>query len=216
MSKKIRVGTRGSDLALTQTRLVITALEEIHPDAEFEIVVIKTAGDKNANSTVASLGVGVFVKELERALGDGEVDVAIHSLKDMPSELPEGFQIAAIPPREDPRDVVVSRSGKSLEELPAGARVATGSARRKSLLLSERSDLQVEPIRGNVPTRIDKLNQDSGPDAVVLAAAGLNRLGLQSKITQFLKCMEFVAAVGQGVGGVSRLGGFQGGTGLTG
>lgn len=198
MSRKIRVGTRGSELALTQTRLVITLLKEAHPGAEFEIVTVRTAGDGDARSAVGSLGVGVFVKELENALEEGRVDVAVHSLKDMPSVLPPGFLIAAVPPREDPRDALISSSGATLEELPRGARVATGSPRRKSLLLSERPDLSVEPVRGNVPTRLEKLKRDDGPDALVLAAAGLNRLGLQAEITQYLKCMEFVAAVGQG------------------
>lgn len=194
----IRVGTRGSELALTQTGLVIDALKEASPDVAFELVVIRTTGDKDRRQDIASLGVGVFVKELETALLDQRIDIAVHSLKDMPSSLPADFALAAVPAREDPRDALISRSGKTLEELPAGSRVGTGSARRKALVLSVRPDLVVEPQRGNVPTRLAKLNADDGPDAVILAAAGLKRLGLQDRITQYLSCTEFVAAVGQG------------------
>ena len=192
------MGTRGSELALIQTRLVIDALSEASPDAEFELVVIKSAGDRDRRLNIASLGVGVFVRELEVALLDNRIDLAVHSLKDMPSSLPDDFALAAVPPREDPRDALVSRDGDTLDALPAGSRVATGSARRKALLMAARPDLTVEPLRGNVPTRIAKLDDNGGPDAVVLAAAGLNRLGLQDRITQHLPCMEFVAAVGQG------------------
>ena len=192
------VGTRGSDLALTQTGLVIAALEDANPDVTFEVVVIKTTGDRDQRQDVASLGVGVFVKELESALLDGRIDLAVHSLKDMPSSLPDGFSIAAVPPREDPRDAFLSRGGKTLEELPAGSRVATGSARRKALVMSTRPDLVVESLRGNVPTRLAKLEAADGPAAMILAAAGLKRLGLQDQITQYLPCSVFVSAVGQG------------------
>jgi hydroxymethylbilane synthase len=196
--KTVRVGTRGSDLALTQTGHVVDDLREVNPGVEFEIVVIKTTGDKDQRQNIASLGVGVFVRELEAALLDNRVDLAVHSLKDMPSSLPDGFALAAVPYREDPRDAFISRSGETLEELPAGSRVATGSARRQALVKNIRPDLVVESLRGNVPTRLAKLDEEGGPDAVILATAGLNRLGLQHRISQHLSCSNFVSAVGQG------------------
>lgn len=195
---EIKIGTRGSELALTQTRHVVDALKEANPGVEFEVVVIRTTGDKDRRQNIASIGVGVFVRELEAALLDERIDLAVHSLKDMPSSLPGEFALAAVPPREDPRDALVSRDGATLESLPAGSRVATGSARRKALVNGMRPDLIVEPQRGNVPTRLGMLDDADGPDAVILATAGLNRLGLQDRITQHLPCMEFVAAVGQG------------------
>lgn len=194
----IKVGTRGSELALTQTGHVVDALKDANPDIEFEVVVIKTTGDKDQRQNLASLGVGVFVRELEAALLDRRVDLAVHSLKDMPSSLPDGFALAAVPYREDPRDAFVGKHRGTLEELPAGSRVATGSARRKALVKNLRPDLIVESLRGNVPTRLAKLDEEGGPDAVILATAGLNRLGLQDRVSQHLSCSNFVAAVGQG------------------
>ncbi len=197
-SSVVKVGTRGSELALTQTGHVVDTLKSSNPGVAFELVVIKTIGDRDKRQNPATLGVGIFVRELEEALRDGRVDIAVHSLKDMPSSLPPEFALAAVPNREDPRDAFVSRSGKTLEEIPAGSRVGTGSARRKALIKSLRPDLVVEPLRGNVPTRLGKLDEADGPDAVVLAAAGLNRLGLEDRITQHLSCSSFVSAVGQG------------------
>jgi len=194
----IRVGTRGSDLALTQTGHVVDALKEANPGVEFEVVVIKTTGDKDQRQNLAELGVGVFVRELESALLDNRVDLAVHSLKDMPSVLPDGFALAAVPYREDPRDAFISKNGETLEEIPAGSRIATGSARRQALVKHIRPDLIVEPLRGNVPTRLAKLDKKDGPDAVILATAGLNRLGLKDRVTQHLSCSNFVSAVGQG------------------
>jgi hydroxymethylbilane synthase len=194
----IKVGTRGSDLALTQTGHVVDALKEANPDTDFEIVVIKTTGDKDQRQNLAALGVGVFVRELESALLDNRVDLAVHSLKDMPSALPSEFALAAVPYREDPRDAFISRNGETLEELAAGSRVATGSARRQALVKNIRPDLVVESLRGNVPTRLAKLDEQDGPDAVILATAGLNRLGLSDRVTQHLSCSNFVSAVGQG------------------
>ena len=202
MSKTIRIGARGSDLAVAQADLVIASLRQADPETLFEREIIRTRGDVNQMATIANLGaqvgVGVFVTELENALIRGEVDIAVHSLKDMPSTLDAGFDIAAVPYREDPRDVVVSRDGSGLMDLTEGARVGTGSARRKALLLERRPDLKVEPVRGNVPTRLAKLDAADAPDAIVLAAAGLNRLGLQNRISEYLKCRDFIAAVGQG------------------
>jgi len=196
--RPIKVGTRGSNLALTQTGHVIAALSQANPSIDFETVTIKTTGDHDQWKTQMPLKVGVFVRELEAALLDNRIDIAVHSLKDMPSSLATELSIAAVPEREDPRDALVSRKGILLEDLPAGSRIATGSIRRQALVKSMRPDLTVEPVRGNVETRLEKLRQTDGPDAVMLATAGLNRLGLQDQISQHLSCMEFVSAVGQG------------------
>ena len=198
MSKTIKVGTRGSKLALVQADLVIDSLRTANPQVEFVREVITSSGDRDKTSPIDKIGYGVFVSELENALAAGDIDVAVHSLKDMPSTLDSRFSIAAVPYREDPRDVIVSKGGHGLTDLPQGARVATGSARRKSLLLDRRPDLQVVPVRGNVPTRLEALESPDGPDAAVLAAAGLKRLGLEGSVSEYLKCWDFVAAVGQG------------------
>jgi hydroxymethylbilane synthase len=198
MTRIIRVGTRGSELALTQTGLVIAALREANPGVIFEATVIKTAGDRDQRSKIARVGYGVFVKELEAALSRGDVEIAVHSMKDMPSTLPEEFAIPAVPYREDPRDALVSRNGAKLMDLPEAATVGTGSARRKALALEKRPDLRIAPLRGNVPTRLARLHDSDGPDAVVLAAAGLKRLKLEAQITEYLACWDFVPAVGQG------------------
>ena len=194
----IKIGTRGSELALTQTGQVVDALKEENPEDEFEIVVIKTTGDIDQRENLSELGVGVFVRELEAALLDKRIDLAVHSLKDMQSSLPPEFALAAVPFREDPRDAFISRNGETLEEIPAGSRIATGSARRQALVKNIRPDLVVESLRGNVPTRLAKLDVTDGPDAVILATAGLKRLGLEERITQHLSCSNFVSAVGQG------------------
>ena len=194
----IKIGTRGSELALTQTGQVVDALKEENPEVEFEIVVIKTTGDIDQRENLSELGVGVFVRELEAALLDKRIDIAVHSLKDMQSSLPPEFALAAVPFREDPRDAFISRNGETLEEIPAGSRIATGSARRQALVKNIRPDLVVESLRGNVPTRLAKLDVTDGPDAVILATAGLKRLGLEERITQHLSCSNFVSAVGQG------------------
>ncbi len=185
-------------MALTQTGQVVDALKEENPEVEFEIVVIKTTGDIDQRENLSELGVGVFVRELEAALLDKRIDLAVHSLKDMQSSLPPEFALAAVPFREDPRDAFISRNGETLEEIPAGSRIATGSARRQALVKNIRPDLVVESLRGNVPTRLAKLDVTDGPDAVILATAGLKRLGLEERITQHLSCSNFVSAVGQG------------------
>ena len=177
---------------------MVDALKEENPEVEFEIVVIKTTGDIDQRENLSELGVGVFVRELEAALLDKRIDLAVHSLKDMQSSLPPEFALAAVPFREDPRDAFISRNGETLEEIPAGSRIATGSARRQALVKNIRPDLVVESLRGNVPTRLAKLDVTDGPDAVILATAGLKRLGLQERITQHLSCSNFVSAVGQG------------------
>ena len=196
--RPIKVGTRGSNLALTQTGHVIQALSQANQNNDFEIVTIKTTGDQDQWKQQTPINVGVFVRELEAALLDNRIDIAVHSLKDMPSSLVPELVIAAVPEREDPRDALISRKGILLKDLPGGSRIATGSIRRQALVKNMRPDLTIEPLRGNVETRLEKLRQDDGPDGVILATAGLNRLGLQDQISQYLPCMEFVAAVGQG------------------
>jgi hydroxymethylbilane synthase len=196
--KVVRAGTRGSKLALAQAQTVINALREAHPGVAFEVVTVTTKGDVDSSAPVTAIGVGVWVKELETALAEGRIDLAVHSAKDLPSELAKGFAIASVLKREDPRDALISRHALGMAGLPRGARVATGSARRRALLLSERPDLQVEPLRGNVDTRLLKLRAEGGPDAIVLAAAGIARLGRLSEVSEILDPSVFVPAVGQG------------------
>ena len=173
----LRLGTRGSALALAQSGQVARALEAAHPGLRVELVPIVTRGDRLPGDLAAFGGKGLFTEELERGLLDGSLDLAVHSLKDLPVALPAGLIIAAHPPRADPRDVLVSAVAASLDALPAGAVVLTGSLRRRALLLLRRPDLRVEPLRGNVDTRLRRW-RDSGAAGVVLASAGLARLGL--------------------------------------
>ncbi|MGC5326574.1 hydroxymethylbilane synthase [Brevibacillus sp. SYSU BS000544] len=192
------VGTRRSMLALTQTNWVIDQLKALDPDSSFKTHEIVTKGDRIVEVTLSKVGgKGLFVKEIEQSLLDNETDMAVHSLKDMPSELPEGLVIGAIPKRVDPRDVLISKDGKTLDELPQGAVVGTSSLRRSSQLLAYRPDLQIESIRGNIDTRIRRLKEDNF-DAIVLAAAGLERVNWDGEITQFLPVEISLPAVGQG------------------
>jgi len=196
---RLRVGTRGSPLALRQTELVLGRLKELRPEVEVEVAPIRTSGDRLAQAALAeSGGKALFVKEIEEALLEGRVDLAVHSLKDLPAELPERLCLAAFPPREDPRDVLVSRQGGGLADLPASAVVATSSLRRRAQLLARRPDLRIEQIRGNVDTRLRKLG-DRLYDAIVVAAAGLGRLGLSPDTACPLAPDEFIPAVGQGI-----------------
>lgn len=176
---RVRIGTRGSPLALAQTTLVADALRAAHPDLSVSPVRITTAGDRTQHTDLPmeGWGQGVFVKDIEAALLRGEVDLAVHSLKDLPPELADGLVIAAVPERADPRDVLVTRDGCSLDDLPWGAAVGTSSARRAALLRAIRPDPRYVPIRGNVDTRVRKLLAGAY-DAIILAAAGLDRLGL--------------------------------------
>jgi hydroxymethylbilane synthase len=192
------MGTRGSRLALAQTEIVLRELTSRHPETQFETVIIKTSGDSNVSVPAAAVGVGIFIKELETALAEERIDLAVHSAKDLPSEVPSEFAIAAVLKREDPRDALVSRHSGGLSGLPRGAHVATGSPRRKALLLAARPDLSVEPLRGNVDTRLLKLHEPGGPDAVLLAAAGLARLGRTAEVSEMLDPAVFVPAVSQG------------------
>lgn len=195
----IRVGTRGSPLALRQAELVKERLEALTSTGRVEVVPIKTSGDRLAQVALADFGgKGLFVKEIEEALLEGRVDLGVHSLKDLPAALPPGLCLAAFPRREDPRDVLLSLTGGGIADLPAGAVVGTSSLRRQALLLHARPDLRVEPIRGNLDTRLRKL-QEGRYAAVILAAAGLQRLGLVAGQVQVLPPEEFVPAAGQGI-----------------
>ena len=191
------VGSRGSRLALRQTEIALAALSSTNPDATFEVRTIRTSGDRTKASLSEIGGRGVFVIEIEGSLLSGEIDIAVHSLKDLPAEETPGLAIAAVLPRENPRDVLVSRSEAKLADLPSGATVGTGSPRRAAQLIAMRSDLRIADIRGNVDTRIRKV--DAGEyDAVVLAAAGLARLGCLDRASQIFEPDEMLPAAGQG------------------
>ena len=191
------VGTRGSSLALTQTGIIVEALRVANPGARFETRTIHTEGDRSTASLSELGGRGVFVIEIERALLDGEIDIAVHSLKDLPADETAGLTITAVAEREDPRDVLVSRAGVSLDRLPAGATIGTGSPRRAAQIVAARSDLRIADIRGNVDTRLRKV-EEGEYDATVLAAAGLSRLGWLDRATQVFETEQMLPAVGQG------------------
>lgn len=197
MDRTIHIGTRGSKLALWQAHWVQGELLKAHPTLSVEIIVIKTRGDKILDVPLAKVGgKGLFVKEIEDALLDGKIDLAVHSMKDMPAELPGGLTIGAIPQRENPQDVLVSKSG-CLADLPEGARIGTSSLRRAAQILFSRPDMRIDPLRGNLDTRLRKL--DTGHmDAIVLAAAGIRRLGLKHRITEYLGSNVMLPAAGQG------------------
>lgn len=196
---KLRIGTRGSRLALCQARLVKTELRTVFPSLETEITEIKTSGDINFEEDISRIGgKGIFVKEIEQSLLSGETDIAVHSMKDMPSVLPDGLVIGSMLKREDPRDVFVSADGRTLEQLRGKGRVGTGSIRRRSQLLFRFPGLEVVPIRGNVDTRLKKIFSED-LDGIVLAAAGLNRLGFSERITQHLAQDYMVPAPCQGI-----------------
>jgi hydroxymethylbilane synthase len=200
--RRLRIGTRGSALALWQAEWVKTQLLAAHVELAVELLVIKTTGDKILDVPLAKVGgKGLFVKEIEEALLDGRADLAVHSVKDMPAELPEGLHLAVMPPREDPRDALISRNGAGLQALPHGARVGTSSLRRAAQLLHLRPDLRIETLRGNVDTRLRKLESE-GFDAIVLAAAGLKRMELSHVVSEYLEPERMVPAVGQGALGI--------------
>lgn len=196
---KVVVGTRGSKLALTQTKWVISELEKHYPDMIFETKIIKTKGDLIQNKPLDKIGdKGIFTKEIEAQLLEGTIDMAVHSMKDMPSELPQGLSFTGTLRREDARDALVLKEGyTSIEDLPLGATIATGSKRRKYQLLAYRADLNIVPIRGNVDTRLRKLEEEK-LDGIVLAAAGLKRLGLSHRITYYLPMEIMIPAPSQG------------------
>ncbi len=198
----LRIGTRGSKLALTQSEWVKREVQTRHPEVQVELVKIKTKGDKILDSPLSKIGgKGLFVKEIEDALLKKTVDLAVHSMKDVPAELQEGLKISVYPKREDPRDAFVSRHFRTVNDLPQGASVGTSSLRRSAQLLHMRQDLHIVPLRGNVDTRLRKL--DSGDlQAIVLATAGLKRLGLSDRITTPLSPETVLPAIGQGVLGL--------------
>ena len=194
----IRIGSRGSALALAQANWVKRRLEERFPRRRVEIVTIKTSGDRFVDASLAAIGgKGVFVKEIEDALIEKTIDVAVHSMKDLPTELAEGLVIAAVPEREDPHDALVSADGRPLSGLPSGSVVGTGSPRRRAQILHYRPDLSVRPVRGNVDTRLKKLGQGE-VNALVMAVAGLKRIGQESRISEYLAAEICLGAVGQG------------------
>jgi hydroxymethylbilane synthase len=198
MSRTLHIGTRGSRLALWQADWVKNALESRDPSLSAELVVIKTTGDKILDAPLAKVGgKGLFVKEIEAALFDGRIDLAVHSMKDMPSEIPEALCIGAVPERETPVDVLISKNGKPLAELKTGARIGTGSLRRAAQLKHARPDIVIVPLRGNLDTRLRKLDTEH-LDAIVLAAAGIKRLGFEDRISEYLDESIMLPAVGQG------------------
>ncbi len=197
--RAIKVGTRGSALARTQTEWVVELLQTRYPNVALQLHVVRTTGDERTDVPLHEIGgKGLFVKELDVALLRGQVQVAVHSLKDLPAELAEGTALAAVPKREDPRDAWIHRDGTPWGEAPAGTRVGTSSLRRGAIVLSQRPDLELAPLRGNLDTRLDKLREEDAFDAIIVAAAGLNRLGRGEEATELLDPEVFVPAVGQG------------------
>jgi hydroxymethylbilane synthase len=195
---KLRLGTRGSALARRQSEIVAEALRSALPEVEIETIEVRTEGDRRQDLSLELMGgQGVFVKEIEQQLLDGKIDLAVHSLKDMPSDLPEGLTLGALVPRGDARDALVSRGGLILKALPAGARIGSDSRRRAVQILAMRPDIEVVSIRGNVDTRLRKV--DAGEyEAIALAVAGLERLGLLARATQIFSPAEVLPAPGQG------------------
>jgi hydroxymethylbilane synthase len=197
-----KIGTRGSALALAQSQWVKEKIEPRNPDMVVELVTIKTTGDKILDSPLNKIGgKALFVKEIEEALLKKTVDVAVHSMKDVPAEIPEGLVLSVFPEREDPRDAFISIRYQALEDLPQGAKVGTSSLRRAAQLLAMRPDLTMVPLRGNVDTRLRKLEKRD-LQAIILATAGMRRLGLESRITQFIPSELVLPAIGQGALGL--------------
>lgn len=202
MRTTLRIGTRASLLAVTQSTWIKKQIEAMHPQVQVDLVKITTRGDKILDVPLAKVGgKGLFVKEIEDALLAGEVDLAVHSMKDVPAELPDGLHIGIIPVRETPFDAYLSTKYPTLDTLPAGAKVGTSSLRRKSQLAALRPDLNIVDLRGNIDTRLRKLDEGLY-DAIILAAAGLNRLGLQHRITASLAADRMLPAISQGALGI--------------
>lgn len=202
MRKEINIGTRASLLAVTQSTMIKELIEKQHPGTTVELIKITTKGDKILDVPLAKVGgKGLFVKELEDALLDGRADLAVHSMKDVPTDLPEGLHLGVVTERENPRDAFVSNNYANVSELPQGATVGTSSLRRRSQLAAMRPDLVIEDLRGNVDTRLRKLDEGQY-DAIILASAGLNRLGKSDRITSFLEPVDMLPAIGQGALGL--------------
>ena len=199
---RYKIGTRGSKLALTQTNFVAGKLKKAIPDADIEICIIKTSGDILQDVSLLTIGgQGVFVKEIEEAMLAKKIDLAVHSMKDVPGDIPEDLTFAAILPREDVRDVLVSRNNIKLEFMPKGAKIGTGSQRRGAQIKAMMPDVNIVPLRGNIDTRLKKIETEN-LTCVILAAAGMKRMGLAEKITQFLPVETMLPAVGQGALGL--------------
>lgn len=202
MKRKVTVGTRGSKLALVQTEIAIKALRSYYPDCDFQIKVIRTSGDNLWDRPLYEMeGKGFFIKEIEEALLSGEIDIAIHSMKDVPSEVTKGLKIAAILKRDDPRDAFVSFEYENLDKLPPDSRVGTSSLRRRIQIMNLRNDIEVVPIRGNVETRLKKIKSQN-LDGVILAYCGLKRLGLESYVSSVIPLDIIVPPAGQGAIGI--------------
>ena len=199
---RIRIGTRGSPLALWQANWIKSQLEQLHEGLNVELTEIKTSGDKIQDVPLAKVGgKGLFTKEIEESLLRYETDLAVHSMKDVPIKLPPGLALSVVTKREDPRDALISSNDVKLDALPKGARVGTGSFRRTTQLLAHRPDLEVVPMRGNVGTRLKKLETE-GLDAVILAVAGLKRLGFAERITEYIDPDIMLPGGGQGIVGI--------------
>jgi len=206
----IRIGTRGSKLALRQSEWIKEQLEMRHSGIRVDLIKIKTTGDKILDTPLSKIGgKGLFVKEIEEALLESRVDVAVHSMKDVPAQLPEDLMLSTFPPREDPSDALIAEGECRLDQLPKGANVGTSSLRRGAQLLHFRPDLKLVPLRGNVDTRLNKLKSEN-LQAIILATAGLNRLGLSNVITQTIPFHQLLPAVGQGALGLEVRRGDQG------
>jgi hydroxymethylbilane synthase len=205
--KELRIGTRGSELALFQANWVKEKLAQTHPYLKVTLIKIKTTGDRIQDAPLAKIGgKGLFVKEIEEALIQKRIDLAVHSIKDVPTELPVGLHLSAITKREDPRDVFISRDGMSLKDLPQRAKIGTSSLRRQAQLLHFRSDFEMIPLRGNLDTRLRKLGTMNF-DGIVLAFAGVRRLGLEHRITEVIPTEISLPAIGQGALGIeTRIG----------
>jgi hydroxymethylbilane synthase len=202
MLHELKIGTRGSQLALFQANWVKNQLDQTQSDLKVTLIKIKTTGDKIQDAPLAKIGgKGLFVKEIEEALLQKRIDLAVHSIKDVPTEFPQGLHLSVITKREDPRDVFVSRDGKTLKELPPNAKIGTSSLRRQAQLLHYRSDFELLPLRGNLDTRLKKL-KTMNLDAIVLALAGVKRLGLEERITEIIPTDISLPAIGQGALGI--------------
>jgi len=198
----LKIGTRGSKLALTQANFVAEKIKKIMPEANVEICIIKTSGDIMQDISLLKIGgKGVFVKEIEDALLSNTIDLAVHSMKDVPTEIPDGLEFAAILQREDARDILASRDNRKIEQMPKGARIGTGSLRRSAQLLDILPDAVIVPLRGNLDTRLRKIETENLA-GVIVAAAGMKRMGLVQRITQFLPVELMLPAVGQGALGL--------------
>jgi hydroxymethylbilane synthase len=202
MPSELKIGTRGSQLALFQANWVKDQLVRAHSDLSITLIKIKTTGDKIQDAPLAKIGgKGLFVKEIEEALLQKRIDLAVHSIKDVPTEFPKGLHLSVITKREDPRDVLISKDGKTLKDLPQNAKIGTSSLRRQAQLLHFRSDFELIPLRGNLDTRLKKL-KTMNLDAIVLALAGVKRLGFEKQITEIIPPEVSLPAIGQGALGI--------------